>query len=108
MVDERMKDLLLTELWQDPNYEIHQVPCPEIAIEDIDKTLYGNLLAEANAGNAKFDGTKVSIAGCEFDWNYDAEARVLRITCVKKPFYATCATVESRIRELVAKAKESI
>jgi hypothetical protein len=107
-MDEKIKDLLLTELWQDPNYEIHQIMCPEITIEGIGKGLYGQLLAEASAANAKFEGTKASIGGCDFNWDYDAETQILHITCIKKPFYASCETVEARIRELVAKAKENV
>lgn len=107
-MDEKLKDLLLTELWEDPNYEIHQVSCQEITIEGIGKDFYGQLLAEASAANAKFEGTKASIGGCDFNWNYDAETQILHVTCIRKPFYASCETVESKIRELVEKSKGAI
>jgi hypothetical protein len=104
----KVKNFLLKALWQDPNYEIEQVSCAEITIESVDQGLYGKLLSEATEAGARFDGARASIQGLEFDWNYDAEAQILHVTCTKKPFYASCGAVESRIRELVAKAKESI
>lgn len=103
-----IKDDLLLALWQDPNYEVHQVSCQEITIEAIDHELYSRLLAEATAAGAHFDGVKASINGLEFDWNYDAECQVLQVTCTRKPFYATCSDVESKIREMVAKSKGAI
>ena len=104
----KVKDFLLRALWQDPNYEVHQVSCPEISLEEIDKDLYGRLLYEATAAGAEFDGTKACIEGLEFDWNYDEATQTLNITCTKKPFYASCGVVESKIRELVEKAKGAI
>jgi hypothetical protein len=105
---EDIKDILLTALWQDPNYEIHQVSCPEINLENIDPIFYGTLMRQTVAAGAQFNGTKVSISGCEFDWNYDAETQTLHCTCTKKPWDATCGIVESRIRDLVAKARGAI
>jgi hypothetical protein len=104
----KIKDFLNRALWQDPQYEENQVNCPEITIEGIDGDLYRKLLAEANAAGAKFDGSKVSISGLEFDWNYDLEAQVLHVTCTKKEFFIRCPQVESKIRELVEKSKGSI
>jgi hypothetical protein len=104
----RLKNFLLKSLWQDPNYEVDQVSCDEITIEDVDPILYAHLLTEATTAGAKFDGTKASIQGLEFDWTYDEAAQVLHVTCTKKPFYATCSEVESRIKELVTKAKGAI
>lgn len=103
-----IKNFLLRALWQDPNYEVDQMSCPEITIESIDAGLYGRLLGEATTAGAKFEGTKGEIAGCAFDWNYDEAAQTLNVTCTKKPFYASCTEVESRIRELVAKSKGAL
>jgi len=104
----KIKDFLLRALWQDPNYEVDQVSCPEITIEEIPQDLYAKLLAEATAAGAIFEGSFAKIEGLSFDWNYDPSAQVLHITCLKKPFFASCGVVESRIRELVAKAKGAI
>jgi hypothetical protein len=104
----KIKDFLNRALWQDPNYEVNQVACPEITIEEIDGDLYAKLLAEAGAAGAKFDGSKASIEGLDFDWDYDIEAQVLHVTCTKKPFFIGCGQVESKIQELVAKAKGAI
>ena len=105
----RLKDFLIRALWQDPDYEVHQVSCPQITIEQIDPILHGRLMGQASAAGAEFSvGSKATINGLEFDWNYDGEAQILNVTCTKKPFYATCSEVESRIRELVAKAKGEI
>ena len=105
---DKIKDELLADLWQDPNYEIHQVSCPQIDIGEIDAVLYGKLLTEATSAGAVFTGAVAEIANCTFDWNYDAAAQTLHITCNKKPFYAGCEQVETRIRQLIQKAKEAI
>jgi hypothetical protein len=104
----KIKRFLLKALWQDPNYEIDQVNCPEITIENIDSALYAKLLSGATSAGAQFDGAKASIRGADFDWNYDQSAQILHITCTRKPFYATCAEVESRIRSLVDEAKGAL
>ncbi len=104
----KISDLLKTELWQDPDYEIHQVKCPQFAIEAIDPELYAKLLAEGTAAGAKFDGTKASISGCDFDWDYDPASQTLNITCTRKPFYAGCELVEEKLRQLVAAAKGAL
>ena len=94
--------------WQDPDRESNPMPCPEITIEDVDPILYGRLLTEAAAAGATFNGIKASIQGLEFDWSYDEPTQTLHVTCNKKPFYASCDTVEERIRGLIAKAKEAV
>jgi hypothetical protein len=94
--------------WQDPDREEEPMACQEITIEGVDTVLYGRLLSQATAAGAQFDGIRASIESLEFDWNYDAAAQVLHVTCTKKPFYATCSEVESRIRDLAAKAKTAI
>ena len=103
-----LKHLIWKDVTQDPEYEEIQVPCPEITIEQVSQDLHGKLLSEATAAGAKFDGSRATIEGLEFDWNYDGAAETLHVTCTKKPFYATCGTVESRIRELVEKAKGAV
>lgn len=104
----RIKKFLLTALWQDPNYEVEQVSCPEISIEAIDEKLYGVLLSQATDAGAKFNGLKANISDCEFDWNYDLSSQTLNITCNKKPFFISCGEVESKIRKLVSDAKGGI
>ncbi len=103
-----MRDFLIVSLWQDPNYEVHQVSCAEIKIEGVDAVLYGKLLTEAVGVGATFEGTRASISGLEFDWSYDQPSRTLRVTCLRKPFYANCEQVETRIRDLVEKAKGAL
>jgi hypothetical protein len=110
----KLKALLVKQVtddfkeWQDPQAEEIPMSCPEFTIESIDRELYARLLAECIAAGAKFDGNKASISGCGFIWNYDVAAQVLHLTCTEKPFYAGCQAVESRIRELIEKAKASI
>jgi hypothetical protein len=104
----QIKDLVITSLWQDPDYEINQVNCPEITIADIDPIFHGSLMRQAVAGGAVFDGAAVTIDGLIFDWNYDSEAQVLHITCTKKPFFIGCTQVEVKIRDLVAKSRGAI
>lgn len=94
--------------WQDPDREENPMACPEITIEQVDQPLHAKLLVEAMAAGATFQGTYATIEALTFDWNYDPAAQVLHVTCLKKPFYATCNEVESRIRELAAKAKGAL
>ena len=94
--------------WQDPDREENPTPCPEITLEAIPQDLYDKLISEGVAAGAKFDGTKADFKGCTFDWNYDAEAQTLHVTCVKKPFIFSCAEVEQHIRELVKGAKDVV
>jgi hypothetical protein len=103
-----LRHLLWKYITQNPQYEEKQVSCEEITIEGVHEELYTKLLAEATAAGAGFEGTKASLGGLEFDWNYDGVADVLHVTCTKKPFYVTCGVVESKIRDLVEKAKGSI
>jgi hypothetical protein len=103
-----LKHLVWKNITQDTQYEEVQMTCPGIVIPDISKDLYDKLLSEAAAAGAGFNGNRASISGCDFDWNYDAVSMTLSITCIRKPFYATCPEVESRIRDLVTKAKEGI
>jgi hypothetical protein len=94
--------------WNDPDREENPMPCPEITIEDFDKVLYHKLLSEALTVGAIFSGTSVTLDGLHFDWNYDAEALVLHITCLKKPFFLGCEQIENQIRQLAAKAKGAV
>jgi hypothetical protein len=103
-----LKHLWWKEIAQDPQYEEVQVACPEIIIADIDHDLYEKLLDEANAAGAVFNGAEVTFKGCTFDWNYDAEAGVLHVTCTVKPFYLGCGVISGQINQLVAKAKGGI
>lgn len=103
-----LRHLIWKDVTQNPQYDEVQVPCPEITIEGIDQALHAKLLAEGTAAGAKFDGATATIEGCYFDWNYDAEAQTLHVTCTKKPFYVSCTAIQSKITEIVTKAKEGI
>ena len=95
--------------WQDPQGDEDSMkPCQEVTIEGIDQALYDKLLAEATAAGASFYGGTVALKGCTFAWNYDAPSSTLHFTCLGRPFIFGCGEVESRIRELVAKARTAI
>jgi hypothetical protein len=94
--------------WENPDREANPMACPEIELDGINQPLYANLLSEATAAGAKFDGTKATLDGIELDWNYSPEVQILRVSCAKKPFFVTCAEVESHIHDLVNKAKAAI
>lgn len=89
-------------------YGEDQMDCPEITIDGIDQALYAKLLVQATDAGARFDGLKASISGIELQWNYDAEAQVLHVTCTKKPFYIGCGVIEHTIRDLADKAKGAL
>lgn len=103
---ESTKDQFRT--WQDPDHEEVPTVCDKIELEGIDPALYGKLLHQAIAADAEFIGLTVYFQGVRLAWNYDEPSQTLHITCTKKPFYASCELVEKHIRELVAKAQESV
>ena len=105
-IKEKLRDGL--KEYRDPQGEDNPMACPEITIEGIDESLYGKLMQSAVAGGAQFDGNAASIDGLSFDWNYDSAAQILHITCLKKPFFITCGTVESKIRVLVEQSKGAL
>ena len=80
--------------------------CPEITVPQVDKVLHDKLLLDAEAAVSKFEGTLVTLEGITLDWNYDAEAQVLHITATAKPFYIGCGQIQSKIQELITKARE--
>lgn len=89
-------------------YGADQVSCPEITLEEISPELYTKLLAEATEAGAQFSGSNATLHGAKFDWNYDAEAQTLHVTCLEKPFYIGCGVIEQTIHDLVDKAKGGI
>ena len=105
---DRLKDRLLIDLWQDPNYEIHQMQCPEIVIEQVSADLYNLLLAQATAAGAQFNGNQVQWHNCTLSWAWDAESQTLRATCMRKPFFVSCAQIQAGIMSEVQKAKSGI
>jgi hypothetical protein len=94
--------------WEDPEREANPMACDEITIEEVPQALYEKLLADATAAGAVFVGTKATIEGMAFDWNYDAPTETLHVTCLKKPFYISCAAVEQHLRERLLKAKNVV
>jgi len=103
-----LKHILWKYVTQDPQYEEVSMSCPEIRIEEVPQDLYDKLLQEATAAGAKFEGTKAEIEGAQFDWSYDDISQTLHVTCLKKPFFISCDSIEQRIRELVLKAKDVV
>ncbi len=103
-----LKHLLWKTVTQDPQYEEVQVPCPEITLEEISPEIYAKLLAQATEAGAEFSGSKATLHGAKFDWNYDAETQTLHVTCLEKPFYIGCGVIEQTIHDLVDKAKGGI
>jgi hypothetical protein len=95
--------------WQDPDREQEPTVCNQIELYGINQDLYAKLLTEATAGGIAFDGNRANLhdgpISLEFDWDYQPDSAVLYVTCTKKPFIFSCAQVEERLRELVAKAK---
>ena len=48
------------------------------------------------------DSGEASEKGFTISWNYDGAAQRLTITCLDKPFFVPCGTVNSQIAKLVA------
>jgi hypothetical protein len=82
--------------------------CPAITTPNVDQALYDKLLAQATAAGVKFDGTKASIDGVQLDWNYDAAAQALTVTCLEKPWYMSCGEIQKVIAELIHKAQTGV
>jgi hypothetical protein len=104
----RIKDLLRQALWQDPDYPLRPVSCPELTFDGIEAPTHDKLLAQATSAGAKFDGQAAEIAGLTFDWNYDAASSTLHVTCTKKPLLVSCGYVAEQITKLIAKAKDNL
>ena len=98
------KQRVIQSLW-DPNYQENPVACPEIVVPEVTEALYGELLQQLTAAGGKFNGNEATIDGCTLAWTWDQPSDTLRIVCTKKPLLASCGMVESKIRELIEKAK---
>jgi hypothetical protein len=94
--------------WEDPDREENPMPCPEIEIQGIDRELVGKFISQAISAGAEVDGARVTLHGISLDWDYDEVSQTLHITALKHPFYFSCGEIDTKIRELVAKAKAGI
>lgn len=98
--------------WQDPDHEEEPTVCDQLSFSGVNQELYAKLLSEATTGGIAFDGNRASLhsgpISLEFDWDYQPTSATLYITCTKKPFIFSCGDVEERLRDLLAKAKESV
>ena len=68
-------------------------------------TSTGDCWRKQAAAGAQFDGDKATIDRIELDWQYDATSGIVDITCTKKPFCIGCGAIETKIRELIEKAR---
>ena len=94
---------LRAKLWRDDSdYREDQMSCPQFTFVGINQQFYAHLMDHAEKSGVTFDGTKASVEGCLFDWDYDATAQVLHVTCLKKPFLISCSALSDRITELIA------
>lgn len=82
--------------------------CNEFIIEQVTKDRYAMLLAMASENGVAISGTQAMAHGCILTWNYYEASQSIHITCTEHPWYASCAEVESKIREIVAKAERGI
>lgn len=103
--------LLRRWLWDDPALGYDDpgndpMSCPAITFPAIDQTFYRKLYDQAVAAGVKFDGQQAEINGIVLDWNYDVQTQTLSVTCLKKPFFISCADVDNRVADLIQKAKK--
>ncbi len=99
---------LRDRLWRDDSdYREGEMSCPQMTFVGVDPAFYARLLAQAKSAGVEFnaDGTQASIDGCVFNWNYDAAAKTLYVTCIKKPFLIGCDALRDRVPELIAHAR---
>jgi hypothetical protein len=102
----KLGNWLRNKLWRDDSvYRGDQMSCPQVTFVAISQDFYARLMDHAEKAGVTFEGTKATVEGCEFDWNYDPVARVLHVTCTKKPFLISCDALRDRITELVAHAR---
>jgi hypothetical protein len=94
--------------WRDPDRSENPMACDEVTLTGIDPALYANLLSSAASAGMIFSGAVARFRDFTFDWNYDPPSATLRYTCTKKPFYASCGTVDSHINDLITHAKGGI
>ena len=60
---------------------------------------------KAKAASAGFsissDSGSHSAGGLTVQWNYNASAETLSITCTDRPWYLTCSMINGKIHELI-------
>lgn len=93
------------EEWKDPDREENPTVCDEITLEGVDQGLHSKLLSQAFNAGVTFVGTQARLHGIVLDWNWDSVSGTLHITPLSHPFYLSCSEIETKITELVAKAK---
>ena len=47
------------------------------------------------------DSGSHSAAGVTVEWNYDASAATLSITCTERPWFLSCSTINGKVHELI-------
>ena len=42
-----------------------------------------------------------SAAGLTVEWNYDPSAATLSVTCIDRPWFLSCSTINGKVHELI-------
>ena len=60
----------------------------------VQKAAAAGIVISGNQGQASQDGITMR-------WNFDSEKQTIELQCLESPWYAPCATVNSKIHDLV-------
>jgi hypothetical protein len=70
---------------------------------DVHRRLTSAAAAKGYVLNNPLNGMLVA-DGCSFSWAWDADKETLTVTCLKKPFFISCDTVDGHIKSLISEA----
>lgn len=103
----KVSDFFRKSFWQNPEYDMHQKPCPEVTTP-MEPALYQKLLSMAREAGVQIVGNKATFRGCDFDWNYDTAEGIFHYTCTNRPFYISCELLQAEMAKLIEQARTGI
>lgn len=103
----KVSDFFRKSFWQNPEYDMHQKPCPEVTTP-MEPALYQKLLSMAREAGVQIVGNKATFRGCDFDWNYDTAEGIFHYTCTNRRFYISCELLQAEMAKLIEQARTGI
>ena len=77
--------------------------CDAQTFSGVTQDQFSGLMQKAQAAGIGISGNSgtASQSGVTMTWNYDPASQVLTIQCTDSPFFIPCATINSKINDLV-------
>jgi hypothetical protein len=78
--------------------------CPSQVFPRVSADAWLRIQGKARAAgyNVSGDAGSYSASGITLRWAYDAGGETLTLTCTARPFIVPCATINAKLRELIA------